>query len=239
MEKKSSGLNKIKRILVLIFFLSGIYVLAQSSFFKVKEIRVIGNKTLSIEKIVTKSEIYTGDNIFKIDLKTSEEMIITIPEIKRVDMSRIFPATVEIKIVEREPLVLLPIQGGFVQVDEDGVCLRSSDLVSDKFPVITGVEFKNPIPGKKIVSKSLDKGIMTVKAFPKVLLSLISEINIEGDKIIAYTTDGIQCRLGMAEDMKKKGEVFLKVLEELKVKDNKIEYLDLSLAESPVVKYAK
>jgi cell division protein FtsQ len=239
MEKKTSRFNKIKRILVLVFFLAGLYTLAQSSLFKVKEIRVIGNETLSTEKIVVKSEIYTGDNIFKIDLKTSEERILTIPDVKRVDMSRKFPATVEISVVEREPLVLLPIQGGFVQVDEDGICLRSSDLVSDKFPVITGVGVKNPMPGKKIISKSLEKGIITVKGFPQALLPIISEINIDGDKIIAYTTDGIQCRLGMADDMKKKGEVFLKVLDELKGKNKKIEYLDLSLAESPVVKYAR
>ncbi len=239
MKKRPSKFNIIKRLFFIIMMATAVYVLARSSIFEVKEIRVVGNNVLSEEKLVAASGINLGENIFQLDLKSSTQRIEIIPVIKNVEIVRVLPAAVEIKIEERQPLALLPIQDGFIQVDEDGVCLQNSDLLSSQVPVVTGVEFETPSPGEKIESHLLETGLTVAKGLPAGLLPMISEINVNGDQVIMYTLDGIQCRLGILGDVQRKGEVFMKVLEELKDKGKRINYIDLSLAESPVVKYAE
>lgn len=223
----------------MLVFLTAAYVLARSSVFEVREIRVVGNNSLAREKIVSVSGINPGENIFKLDLKNSAEKLKAIPVIKSVDMSRKLPSAVEIKVEERRPRALLPVQGGFISVDDDGVYLQKGDIVSSQLPVVTGVSFTVPAPGGQIKSEALDTALGVVKEIPPGLLPLLSEVNINGGQVVAYTLDGIQCRLGTAADMKQKGEVFIKVLNELKVKGKRIEYIDLSYTGSPVVKYVE
>ncbi|MFZ5634278.1 MAG: cell division protein FtsQ/DivIB [Bacillota bacterium] len=220
-------------------FLTAAYILARSPVFEVREIRVAGNSSLTREKIISVSGINPGENIFKLDLKASAEKIRVIPAIKSVDLSRDLPSAVEIRVQERKPCALLPVDSGFIQVDDEGVYLQKGDVAANQFPVVTGVKFTAPAPGEQIKSEALSKALTVIKELPPGLLPQLSEVNVDGDQAVAYTLDGIQCRLGAVTDLQQKGEVFMKVLNELKVKGKRIEYIDLSYTGSPVVKYVE
>lgn len=239
MANKASGYNLWQSAFFLIVFLTAAYILARSSVFEVREIRVVGNSSLSREKIISASGINPGENIFKLDLKASAERLKGIPLIKSVEISRRLPSAVEITVEERRARALLPVEGGFIQVDSDGVCLQKGDIASSQLPVVTGVKFVVPAPGGQVKSEALGRALTVVMGFPAGLLPMLSEVNVDGDHLIAYTLDGIQCRLGAATDVQQKGEVLIKVLDELKVKGRRIEYIDLSHTGSPVVKYVE
>lgn len=239
MAKRFVGFNLIQSIFFVLVFLTAAYILARSSLFEVREIRVTGNSSLAREQIVAVSGINPGQNIFKLDLKESMEKLRVIPLIKNVSMSRDLPAAVEIRVEERKPCALLPVESGFIQVDREGVCLQRGDIAANQFPVITGVNFSQPAPGQQIESESLDKALTVIKELPPALLPQLSEININGEQAVVYTLDGIQCHLGTVKDLKRKGDVFINVLNELKTKGKKIEYIDLSYTGSPVVKYVE
>ncbi|MCL6479360.1 MAG: FtsQ-type POTRA domain-containing protein [Peptococcaceae bacterium] len=239
MAKKISRYNLIQSIFFVIVFLTAAYVLARSSVFEVREIRVTGNNSLAGEKIVAVSGISPGENIFKLDLKASAEKIRVMPFIKSVELSRDLPSAVEIRVQERKPCALLPVDSGFIQVDDEGVYLQKGDIAVNQFPVVTGVKCTAPAPGEQVKSEALDKALMVIKELPPGLLPQLSEVNVDGDQAVAYTLDGIQCRLGTVADLQQKGEVFMKVLNELKIKGKKIEYIDLSYTGSPVVKYVE
>lgn len=226
-------------IFFIVVFCTAAYVLARSSVFEVREIRVSGNSAVPRERLVSVSGINPGENIFKLDLKASAEKLKTIPAIKSVEMSRKLPTAVEIKVSERRPVALLPVEAGFIQVDEEGIYLQKGDIAANQLPVVTGVKFSLPEPGGRVKSDTLDAVLEVVKGIPQGLLPVLSEVNMDGDQAVAYTMDGIQCRLGTPTDLQQKGEVFMKVLDELKVKGKRIEYIDLSYKGSPVVKYVE
>ena len=226
-------------IFFILLLVTAAYVLARSSVFEVRQIKVVGNYTLTSENITAASGINPGENIFKLDLKASAQRLQIIPLIKKAELTRKLPAAVEIQIEERRPRAILPFDGGFIQVDEEGVCLQKGNLGQSPLPVITGVNFTVPAPGGQIKSQALDKALTVAKGLPGGLLPMLSEIHVEGDLIIIYTLDGIQCRLGTASDAQQKGEVLMKVLTELKEKGKKIQYIDLSYTGSPVVKYGE
>ncbi|MCL5934990.1 MAG: FtsQ-type POTRA domain-containing protein, partial [Firmicutes bacterium] len=97
-----SRYNLLQSVFFIVVFLLAAYVLARSSFFEVREIRVVGNSSLTREKIVSVSGLNPGENIFKLDLKSSAEKIRALSLVKNVDMSRKLPSAVEIKVEERK-----------------------------------------------------------------------------------------------------------------------------------------
>jgi cell division protein FtsQ len=239
LANKAFGYNLWQSAFFLIVFLTAAYILARSSVFEVRQIKVAGNGSLSQEQIISVSGINPGENIFKLDTKSSAEKLRGIPLIKSVEISRKLPSAVEIRVEERRARALLPVEGGFIQVDGEGVCLQKGDIASSQLPVVTGVKSSVPAPGGQVKSEALGRALTVVMGFPAGLLPMLSEVNVDGDHVIAYTMDGIQCRLGTATDIQQKGEVLVKVLDELKVKGKRIEYVDLSHTGSPVVKYVE
>lgn len=64
-----------------------------------------------------------------------------LPAVKEVHLHRDFPGRINIKIVERKPVALLPARYGFIAVDEDGVYLRKAGIGEEGLPVMTGLTF--------------------------------------------------------------------------------------------------
>lgn len=235
--KRSPGYNFFQSVFFLLVFLTAAYVLARSSIFEVREIRVLGNTTLSRENIVSVSGINPGENIFRLDLKAASEKLKAVSLIKTAELYRRLPSAVEIRVAERAAWALLPVETGFIQVDDEGVYIQKGAVGPNQLPVLTGIKFDLPQPGGKIKSEKLDIALEVMRGVPAELTSRLSEIYIEGDQAIIYTLEGIQCRFGAPVDLRQKGAVFLNILEGLKTKGKRIEYIDLSHAASPVVKY--
>lgn len=238
--RKSSKKDLLQSIFFVLLFLMATYVMTRSSLFEVKEIRVSGNNLLDRETIISVSSLNPGVNIFKMDLKAAAENIKIISLVKNVDMSRRLPSVVEIIVEERKPSALLPVDsGGFVQVDDEGFYLQQGDIGKDQLPVVTGFTVDLLAPGELLKSEDLATGLTVIKSLPPELVIQLSEVNINGDRVVVYTIDGIRSHLGGTEDLNQKGRVLINVLDDLKLKGKRIEYIDLSHAGSPVVKYSK
>lgn len=238
--KKSSKKNLLQSIFFVFIFLMAAYVMTRSSLFEVKEIRVSGNNLLNTETIISVSGLNLGVNIFKLDLKAATENLKIISLVKNVAMSRRLPSVVEITVEERKPSALLSVDsGGFVQVDDGGFYLQKGDIGKDQLPVLTGFTVDLPAPGEPLKSEALITGLTVINGLPPELVLQLSEVNINVDRIGVYTLDGIRCHLGSTVDLEQKGRVLINVLDDLKLKGKRIEYIDLSHAGSPVVKYSK
>lgn len=222
---------------VLIFLMTG-FILLRSPLFEVRQVLVSGNQFLLEEKIHTVAGINIGLNIFKINLATVEENLKMIPMIKEVQVTRALPATVQITIKERRPLGLLSTGEGFIEVDEEGVCLQKAGVSTPGLPVITGVFIDQSTPGAVIKAERLGDALTVISGLPDDALSKLSEVHVDLDhQIKVYTMEGIQCRLGQATEIPEKGAVLALVLQEIKKQGAKIDYIDLSCAGMPVVKY--
>ncbi|WP_034631289.1 cell division protein FtsQ/DivIB [Desulfotruncus alcoholivorax] len=214
------------------------YVLLQSPIFTISNIYVTGNNSLPAGDVIKVSGIVTGMNIFKADINTAVSKIKAIPMVKDVKATRKFPHTVVIEISERAPIALVLWDGRFVEVDAEGVYLRRGKAGTTGLPVITGGRLQAFGPGKPVKGTEFEKALKVVGQLPVELRQNLSEVNVSGDeRVTLYTIEGTECRLGFAEDAGKKGNYIWQVLQELKEKGKKIEYVDFSIANSPVVKY--
>jgi len=214
------------------------YVLLQSPIFTINDIYVLGNNSLSSDEIIKVSGIVTGMNIFKADLNNAASKIKAIPMIKAVKIVRKFPRTIVIEASERLPVALVLLEGRFIEVDEEGIYLFPGKAGTTGLPVITGGKLLASGPGKPVKGTEFEKALKVVAQLPVELRQNLSEVNVNNDeRVTLYTLDGTECKLGFAEDAGKKGNYILQVLQQLKHQGKKIEYVDFSIANSPVVKY--
>lgn len=224
--------------LVVLGAISSFYFL-QSSFWSLQAVLVEGNEYIEQEEILQLANIPQELNIFKVDLHRGEERILFHPLVKKASLTRKLPRTIMINIEERSPAFILPIDGGFYEVDEDGVIIRKIVTVSNaKLPLVTGLQLENIELGFQIPNERLKETLILTEELPKDIINVISEINLsQQNTICLHTKDDILINFGDAERIKEKAGILMGVFETAELQREKLEYIDLSFAGPPVVKY--
>ena len=226
----------IQSLFFVVVLASSSFVLLQSSLFNIKQIKVSGVEQLEEKEVRNIAALGIGENIFKINLEAAEKRISLNPLVKKVVLERKYPANISIEIEERQPIGIIPIEEGFVKVDEQGVLLKKLDqLVGTNLPLITGLKIKNVTPGSKIESKNLSAAVQYIKIMPEKIAKQISEINVTNrHQVIIYTATSAQIRLGSPEKIEEKMKMLDTALKNSAGKE--IEYIDISYEGQPVFK---
>jgi cell division protein FtsQ len=103
---KKKLLLSLKILLLAIFFVAlvwGFNYFYNSNYFKIKSINVSGNNYYSIEEIKKEADVALGLNIFEIDKKSIEDMLVkSLVRLKSASLKKIFPDRIEIQVGERE-----------------------------------------------------------------------------------------------------------------------------------------
>jgi cell division protein FtsQ len=241
-RKKPGNLKWLMYILSVLLIWLTIFFFMQSSFFVVSSIKVNGLNSFSPEEIIELGGLVKGTNIFQVDISQAEEKIKTNSIIKEVIVKRKLPQTLVINVQERTPLVLIPVEGGFLQVDSQGYILKKqNELGRNPIPIITGIELPGTLStGKLLKSDKLQLALKIVSQMDTGSKDIVAEIEVkDSQNIKAFTVQGIEVRLGDSEEFPDKFKKFLIVLNQEKKHNNlnKIEYIDVSFAGKPVILY--
>jgi len=140
--------------------------LIQSQYFKVKNIRIEGNQEIDRDDILRALDIKEGENIFKAELRKARKGLMSLKQIRNIDISRDFPDTIVLKITERVPVA--EVYGGVSAphnrvelIDEGGVTFFGKPR---KVPRILGAKDS---PARKEVVDFLVKVIAVDSEFYK------------------------------------------------------------------------
>lgn len=235
MERKGNTNLLQSLFFVLVVILAG-FILLRSPVFEIRHVQVNGNNFLNQAKIKELSGITLGTNIFKQNFAFAVNKIALNPMVKRVEINRRFPSTVEINLVERIASALVPYSQGFIQVDGEGFYLAKIELTGKaNLPFVTGINSVTGTLGKKINSSRLEAALQYLKDTPQSFKDQISEINAsDEDNLVLYTVMGFPVKLGDTDRVKEKVHLFQEIVSANS--PQKIEYLDLSIRK-PVIKY--
>jgi len=218
---------------------------AKSSLFDLAEISVSGNTVVSMDTILEKSGLKTGESLLNISRENAARNILDIPYIKSVDITRSFPGTINIYVTERTPKYVVYYASKYLVIDEEYRCLyESSETNTANWPVpiieLGPIVINKTDPGDYIEN---EEGLKAATDLIEVLDPYFME-NIK--RIIAHTDDdlalinqdGLKVYLGTVENLAQK----LQNYEELVIKNSnecnaeKLEYIDLRYDAYPVIK---
>ena len=158
-QRKKKRIKKIlKWTTILGLLMGGTTFALVSPIFNIQEIQVVGNVLLQPETIISLSGLSKEQNIFRFVSQQIEEKVKENPYVQTAKVSRIFPSTVQIEVIERERDFNIEFMNGYAYINKQGYILEVSDSKLD-VPVIQGITTpeENIVPGNRLQSEDLEK----------------------------------------------------------------------------------
>jgi hypothetical protein len=143
----------------------------------VSRIRVEGNERLADGEILEALDLRQGENILNLDLEELKRKLLLSPWVKDVQLTRMLPATLTLRVVERQPLGIAVLDRLYL-MDEEGTFLdelgpRYADLAPPLVRGLTGAD-GNLSSG----SAALAGRVLRALATRERLAAAVSEIDV-------------------------------------------------------------
>jgi len=114
--------------------------------FEVKKVLVLGWKRVTETQVLAHADVPDKANVLSVDLAAIRERVERMQWVRYAIVQRVFPDTITIKIVEREPVGLARIRGRVYQFDTDAAVLDYDPSSGVNYPILDGLQPKDP-PG--------------------------------------------------------------------------------------------
>jgi len=146
----------------------------------VSRIRVVGNERLAEGEILRALGLRSDSNILSLDLDGLKQQLLRSPWIKDVQLTRVLPATLTLRVVERAPVGIAVLDGLYL-IDEEGTFLdeMSSRYAELALPLVRGMSDEN---GRLVEARAFLAGrVLEALAEEPRLAPVVSEIDVSND----------------------------------------------------------
>lgn len=187
-------------VVVLGLLLGGVYLVFFSSALQVARVQVVGNELLTDGRVREIADVPTGEQLALVDLSRADARVGSLAEVRSVDVSRAWPDTVRIEVVERTAVAVVEIAGTIRGLDAEGVVFREYRSAPAGMPRVR--------PGAAAGRDALKEAATVVSALPGDLATRVDHVEVATvDQITLVLRDGRQVLWGSAEQSELKAEV--------------------------------
>ena len=202
---------------------TGVWLVFFSTGMQVHRVEVSGNELLSDDAVRRIADVPEGEQLALVDLTRTRNRVGALAEVKSVDVTRHWPDTVEISVVERKAVAVVELGGRIRGLDADGVVFREYKAVPKGMPRVR--------PTTSTGSEALREAAAVVGALPADLAARVDHVAVETiDQITLVLRDGREVLWGSAEESEQKAQVLALLLEE------KGRVFDVSVPGSPTAR---
>ena len=249
-KRRSAGISfegAVPKFILIIFFFLVItagavfgvkYYFLNSPSFNVKKIAINKDKGYTFSAGERKlKRLYSGKNIFTVDLEQVKMIIKNdFPQLRKVEVTRRLPDTLEVDIVSREPVAYIASAGGVV-LDAEGVVLSVGNVPSGLVK-IKGISFfiTRPSTGEKVGNKTLSTALVLLEGLKrKIRLRKgdLDYIDISDKNNIVISIQDVQVKMGI-KDFSRKIDDLREIMRDPQINMRDIKYIDLRF-DSPVI----
>ena len=175
----------------------------------VSEVRVVGAAPDQVETIRTGAGVAPGTSLLWLDGDDVAARVRTLPRIAGVDVSRDWPATLVVRVVEREPVLATPAPGGVLLIDVTGFGYRTLSERPPGVPTLVLPPGVLPSPDEPATRAAAD----VVVALPAALRADVVEVRANGRFDVAFVLTGNrEVRWGADADNERKAAVLAALL---------------------------
>ncbi|MBN1298292.1 MAG: FtsQ-type POTRA domain-containing protein [Actinobacteria bacterium] len=215
-----------------------------SSYFKVKNIKVTGNEKYSENEIYSVAKLFQGLNVFEVDKKKIEDTLLTeLIWIKSVTLKKIFPDKIELDVIERKPYVKAFYASDYYIIDDEGIVLEKIDAKDlknyDNIITVKNALKYRPSTGEKIAKKNLLSCGLIYKILDLELKQDVKEAYISKDfeeDIVFLMINNKKIIFGTSDRIQEKNAILREVLDRLKTQEITYSEIDISNVDNPVIR---
>jgi len=158
--------------------------LGKADWLRVRNIAVAGNQNVSMTTIQELLENFVGENLLQISSREVKQQLYKIKRIDRVKVIRQYPATLKVRVYEKQGfLYLKSLEGDLFPIDEKGTIMEYAI-----FPANEDL----PIVHTRFQSSQLHTGSIVKEAFVKHAISLQKKIASTRPDFLKYISEYYQ-----------------------------------------------
>ena len=177
-------------------------------------------------------------NLFVVSPSAIEKAIANDVRFEKAETEYFWPGGLVVRVKERIPALYIACSyKGYAQVDYNGVVMSVSDGIKEAdAPVLSGVVTGNIFFGDTIKEKNVLEILGFLSKLDKEVTDSISEIAVDGSNNVKFNLSyGYPILLGNADNISDKLDIFITVFNDIKTKNIRAEYIDLTFAK-PYIK---
>lgn len=223
---------------VIIGALAGAWRWATSPGTAFGSIVIEGTSQLTQSELLSMCGTQEPVNLFVVSPSAIEKAIANDVRFEKAETEYFWPGVLVVRVKERIPaLYIAGSYKGYAQVDYNGVVMSVSDGIKEAdAPVLSGVVTGNIFFGDTIKEKNVLEILGFLSKLDKEVTDSISEIAVDGSNNVKFNLCyGYPILLGNADNISDKLDIFITVFNDIKTKNIRAEYIDLTFAK-PYIK---
>lgn len=225
-------------VLVLIVCAALFFWLRSSDIFAVKRVTATPAEHVTSEEIYQATAEARGVSLLRLSTKNIEANLAALPHVRSVEVHRRFPDTLEIEIVEYEPVARVRDGSGEVwSVADDGRVLEATAASSLPL-VVTDAEI-SAVPGEDLsatVAGALSLAQLVVARDAPESLPVVNHIAVSaGGELKVVFEGGTELRLGEPKELEQKLMVAASIIEQYLRDGRELLYVDASVPDRVAV----
>ena len=223
---------------VIIGALAGAWRWATSPGTAFGSIVIEGTSQLTQSELLSMCGTQEPVNLFVVSPSAIEKAIANDVRFEKAATEYFWPGVLVVRVKERIPALYIAYSyKGYAQVDYNGVVMSVSDGIKEAdAPVLSGVVTGNIFFGDTIKEKNVLEILGFLSKLDKEVTDSISEIAVDGGNNVKFNLRyGYPILLGNADNISDKLDIFITVFNDIKTKNIRAEYIDLTFAK-PYIK---
>jgi len=198
-KKKRKKKHFFLNIVIVILVLVGLYFLATSNIFAIKDITVISSgHHFTASQTAELSGIKEGDNLWKTRTGRAEDKLMKDPYISKAEIRREPPGTIVIDIKERVENYLIRSGQKYAVLDWSGIVLNTVDQAPN-LPIIEGVEIADVVTGSAVKAK---RGLLLAD-----VVKLLQDTEKTGLYFKRVVVEDVDCKAYIYDTLSVKGKL--------------------------------
>lgn len=216
---------------VIIGALAGAWRWATSPGTAFGSIVIEGTSQLTQSELLSMCGTQEPVNLFVVSPSAIEKAIANDVRFEKAETEYFWPGVLVVRVKERIPALYIACSyKGYAQVDYNGVVMSVSDGIKEAdAPVLSGVVTGNIFFGDTIKEKNVLEILGFLSKLDKEVTDSISEIAVDGSNNVKFNLRyGYPILLGNADNISDKLDIFITVFNDIKTKNIRAEYIDLT-----------
>ncbi|PAY24338.1 cell division protein FtsQ [Dietzia natronolimnaea] len=115
--------------------------------FSVRQVQVTGTSTIPVEAVTERAAVAPGTPLLQVDTHAVARRVAGIPRVDQVTVTRDYPSTLRISLIERTALVVVEVDGARHLVDGQGIDFGQGDPPPGTPELTVGQEARSDLPG--------------------------------------------------------------------------------------------
>jgi cell division protein FtsQ len=165
--------------------------------FDLREIAVSGYRRTTADEIARSTQLYSGQPLLTIPLRTVAARVSLLPWVKDVAVERVFPHGIRIRVEERAPVAKVALrEGNCLTLGEEGIVVEVGCEFGESLAEITGAVLSGETPGAQLIDSRI-AGLVDALHRAKLPGLRIQTIDVSDPGSVVVTAEpGLRILLG-------------------------------------------